>query len=738
MDKEKKQAEPDMEITNRYKSLIRIIKPVVEKDDLKQIRKALNLANELCHEKKTITGEPHVLHAISVARIVVEEIGLGAPSVICALLYDLTDEPCFPQETIKEQFGEQVWQILNGLSKISGIDTKKTHLQAENFRKLLLNLATDVRVILIKLADQLEYMRNLKSVKKETQLQVSSETYFLYAPLSHRLGLYNIKSEMEDLSMKYTDPKKYQFISRKLKETTSSRNRFIKEFSEPLKKILSNAGYAFEIKGRLKSIHSIWLKMKKQNLEFEEVFDLFAIRIILKSSTEREKADCWQVYSYVTDLYQPNPQRLRDWISVPKTNGYESLHTTVVGPGGRWVEVQIRTERMNEIAEKGYAAHWKYKGLKTENVIEEWLMRMREILETQEYESPDFIDQVKLNLYTDEVFVFTPKGDLKQLPAGSTLLDFAFEIHTEIGSTCVGGKVNNKNVSIRHQLQNGDQIAILTSKNQKPKSDWLNFVVTSKAKTKIKQALNEEKFKLAETGKEIVKRRFRNWKVPFNDENVKRLLHQYKLKTSQDLYYLISIEKIDLGEMKNFLLRNEEKETTKQVPKSDDLVARESLERDVRYEEYLVIDNKVKNLDYKLSKCCNPILGDEIFAFVTISDGIKIHRTDCPNAHQLLTKYPYRVLNAKWTDPDGRSSFHTVIRISGIDEIGIVNRISDVVSDDRKVTMRSISVESKDGMFEGVLKVFVSDTKHLEALLRKFLRIKGVLKAARFDEPAME
>jgi GTP pyrophosphokinase len=475
--------------------------------------------------------------------------------------------------------------------------------------------------------------------------------------------------------------------------------------------------------------------MKNQNLEFEEVYDLFAIRIILKSSPEREKADCWQVYSYVTDLYQPNPQRLRDWISVPKTNGYESLHTTVVGPGGRWVEVQIRTERMNEIAEKGYAAHWKYKGLKTENVIEDWLMRMREILETQEHESPDFIDQVKLNLYSDEVFVFTPKGDLKQLPAGSTLLDFAFEIHTDIGSTCIGGKVNNKNVSIRYQLQNGDQIAILTSKSQKPKSDWLNFVVTSKAKTKIKQALNEEKFKLAESGKEIAKRRFRNWKVPFNDENIKRLLNQYKLKTSQDLYYLIALEKIDLGEIKAFLLRDESKETTRPLSKSVDLPARESVKQDVTYDEYLVIENKVRNLDYKLAKCCNPILGDEIFAFVTISDGIKIHRANCPNAHQLLTKYPYRVLNAKWKHADGRTSFHTIIKVSGIDEVGIVNRISDVVSNDPKVTMKSISVESKDGMFEGVLKVFVTGSKHLEALLRKFLRIEGVLKAVRYDEP---
>jgi len=727
----------DKEITNRYKGLLRVIKPIVNKDDLKQIREALNLAVKLCQDKKTLTGTPYVFHAISVSRIVVAEIGLSTPSIICALLHDLTDEPGFSIDEVKEQFGDQVVEILDGLSKISGIDTKKTHLQSENFRRLLLNLAADIRVILIKLADRLEYMRNLKGVKKEIQLQMASETYFLYAPLSHRLGLYNIKSEMEDLSMKYTDSKRYQLISRKLKETTISRNRFIREFSEPLKETLTKAGYTFDIKGRLKSIHSIWLKMKKQNLEFEEVFDLFAIRIILKSKPEREKADCWQVYSYVTDLYQPNPQRMRDWISVPKTNGYESLHTTVVGPGRKWVEVQIRTDRMNEIAEKGYAAHWKYKGLKTEKGIEEWLMRMREILETQEHESSDFIDQVKLNLYSEEVFVFTPKGDLKQLPAGSTVLDFAFEIHTEVGSTCVGGKVNNKNVSIRHVLQNGDHISILTAKNQKPKSDWLNFVVTSKARTKIKQVLNAEKYKLAEAGKEIAKRRFRNWKIPFSDENIKKLLNQYKLNTSQDLYYLIYIEKLDLAGIKSFLTK-EEKEDVKPVIKQDDYPIKEKVRRDSTFDDFLVIDNKVKNLDYKLSKCCNPIFGDDVFGFVTISDGVKIHRINCPNAQQMMTKYPYRILNAKWTQSDGSSSFQTVIKVSGIDDIGLVSRISDVVAKDSKVIMRSISIESKDGMFEGVLKVLVSDINHLEGLLRRFLRIKGILKAVRYDEPTVE
>lgn len=728
-------AEP--EIVTKYRKLLRIARPAIDTKDAGTIRNAYHLVEKICQQRPKYAGKNLLHHSLDIALIVAGEMGLSKTSIVCALLYAIHKEPDYSRDKVEKRFGTQEALIIDGLAKISQVDTQKTSYQSEKFRKLLLNLASDIRVILIKLAERLADMRELKSFPVEQKLIIANETFHLYAPLAHRLGLYNIKSELEDLSLKYTDPRKYRFISEKLKATTSSRNRFIKGFSEPLKKVLINAGYTFEIKGRLKSIYSIWRKMKSQNLEFEEVYDLFAIRIILKSSPEREKTDCWQVYSYVTDLYQPNPQRLRDWISVPKTNGYESLHTTVVGPGGKWVEVQIRTQRMNEIAEKGYAAHWKYKGLKTEKGIEEWLMRMREILETQEEESPDFIDQVKLNLYSDEVFVFTPKGDLKQLPAGSTLLDFAFEIHTDIGSTCVGGKVNNKNVSIRHVLQNGDNIAIITSKNQKPKSDWLNFVVTSKAKTKIKQALNEEKFKLAEAGKEIAKRRFRNWKVAFNDENIKKLLTQYKLKTSQDLYSMIAEEKIDLGEMKNFLLR-EDKEATKPVPKSEGFPAREPQERDVRYEEYLVIDDKVKNLDYKLSKCCNPVLGDDIFAFVTISDGIKIHRTNCPNAHQMLTKYPYRVLNAKWTGSDGRSSFHTVIKVSGIDEVGIVNRISDVISNDPKVSMRSLSVESKDGMFEGVLKIFVSDIKHLEGLLRRFMTINGVLKAVRFDEPGLD
>ncbi|UCG26898.1 MAG: bifunctional (p)ppGpp synthetase/guanosine-3',5'-bis(diphosphate) 3'-pyrophosphohydrolase [Bacteroidales bacterium] len=724
----------DREIRNKYRGLLRVAKPLIKQEDTRIIRKALNISIDVCSNLQTITGKPYVLHVISVARIVAEEIGLGTTSIIASLLSDAVNKKGYSPERIKNELGNHVLLVLEGLSKISGINTEKTHLQDENFRKLLLNLASDVRVILIKLAERLEYMRNMETIRRDAQLRLASETYFLYAPLAHRLGLFNIKSELEDLSMKYTEPKRYQIISRKLKDTTARRNRFIREFSDPLKKVLSSAGFEFEIIGRPKSIHSIWMKMKKQNIEFEEVYDTFAIRIILESSFEREKADCWQVYSFVTDLYQPNPQRLRDWISIPKTNGYESLHTTVVGPGGIWVEVQIRTVRMNEIAEKGYAAHWKYKGMKPEKGIEDWLIRMREILEMQEDDIPDFIDQIRPNLYSEEVFVFTPKGDLKQLPAGATVLDFAFDVHSDIGSTCVGGKVNNRNVSIRHVLENGDQVVILTAKNQKPKTDWLTFVVTSKARTKIKQALNKEKFSQAEAGKELLKRRFRNWKIRFNDENVKKLLKYYDLKTSQELYYLIYIEKIDLAELKGLLTRGKEKEQGKEEEIRETSPGNKTVHRDTMYDDYLVIDRKVENLDYKLAKCCNPIFGDDIFGFVTINEGIKIHRVNCPNSPQLMAKYPYRVIDTKWTHSDGSSTFQTIIKLQGIDEVGIVNQISEVISKDLKVIMRSITVEPDDGMFEGILKVFVSDTKHLEALLRKLLRIKGVLKAVRYDD----
>jgi GTP pyrophosphokinase len=600
--------------------------------------------------------------------------------------------------------------------------------QAENFRKLLLSLADDVRVILIKLVERLDYMRNLERVAEKERLPLASETYFLYAPLAHRLGFYNLKTELEDLAVKYLEPENYNFIAEKLKQTASSRNKLIREFSLPVKRKLDKQGFKYSIKSRTKSVHSILTKMKDQGVEFEEVYDLFAVRIIVSSKPENEKSDCWQVYSIVTDLYQPNPSRMRDWISVPKSNGYESLHTTVVGPRGKWVEVQIRSVRMDEIAEKGIAAHQKYKGLKGESGLDNWLNQMREILKSSDKEDSSFIDNIRSGLYSEEVFVFTPKGDLKQLQAGSTVLDFAFNVHTEVGASCVGAKVNGKNVTIRYVLRNGDHVSVLTSKNQKPKQDWLSFVVSSKAKTKIKQLLHEEKAKAAAEGKEVLMRRLKNWKIGFGDSVIVKLQSHYQLKTSQDLYYLIATEKIDLLDIKEVLIRPETAAREQGLPAVQE---KENIGYPPpQYADFLVIEEKIEGLDYKLSKCCNPVFGDRIFGFVTISEGIKIHRTSCPNAHNMMARYPYRVVAAKWTSTKTMPSFKASIRITGIEDIGIVNKIADIIAE-YKVSLRSFNYNMDEGIFEGILNIMVPNNNVLQGIIKRILTIKGVLKATR-------
>jgi len=705
-------------------------KDSVSTADILKIRKALNIVIDACQGRTTITGDSLVNHALNVARIIAGEMGLGMTSIVSALLHDSHDNLKLSREELKKEFGSGVAEILNGLSKISGIESMQSSYQAENFRKLLLSLADDVRVILIKLVERLEYMRNLNKVAEKERLPLASETYFLYAPLAHRLGFYNLKSELEDLSIKYLEPEQYVFINEKLKKTAATRNKLIREFSGPVKEKLEKQGFKFTIKGRTKSVHSIMLKMKKQGVDFEEVYDLFAVRIIIESKPENEKSDCWQVYSIVADLYQPNPSRLRDWISIPKSNGYESLHTTVVGPRGKWVEVQIRSSRMDEISEKGLAAHYKYKGNKGESGLDNWLAKMREILESSGKEDSSFIDQVRSGLYTDEIFVFTPKGDLRQLQAGSTVLDFAFDIHTEIGSTCVGGKVNGKNVTIRYVLQNGDRVAILTSKNQKPKQDWLSFVVTSKAKTKIRQVLNEEKTVAAAEGKEILMRRLKNWKIAYGDAVINKLLSYYQLKTAQDLYFLIASEKIDLIQIKEILSRTESGETTTSVQST---IEKEVVETfDSQYADYLIIEERVEGLDYKVSKCCNPVFGDRIFGFVTISEGIKIHRSNCPNAHYMIARFPYRVVVARWTKTKNMPSFKAAIKITGIEDIGIVNKIADVISE-YKVSLRSFSYTMDDGMFEGILNIMVPNNNILQGIIRRILSVKGVHKATRHD-----
>jgi GTP diphosphokinase / guanosine-3',5'-bis(diphosphate) 3'-diphosphatase len=717
-------------IYTKYRALLLASKGLVAPKDLIKIRRALDFVIENCGDKTTITGDSLVIHSLNVARIIAGEMGLGITSIICALLHDSFDNLHITREKIEEEFGSSVAEILDGLAKISGIDPLQSSYQADNFRKLLLSLADDIRVILIKLVERLEYMRNLDNAPEKERLPLASDTYFLYSPLAHRLGFYYIKSEMEDLSIKYMEPEQYDFVNSRIRQTAASRNKFIREFSLPIKEKLEKQGFRFTIKSRTKSIHSIMLKMKKQGVAFEEVYDIFAVRIIIDSKPENEKSDCWQVYSIIADLYQPNPSRLRDWISVPKSNGYESLHTTVVGPRGKWVEVQIRSIRMDEVAEKGLAAHYRYKGMKNESSLDTWLAKMREILESSETEDSSFIEQIRSGLYADEIFVFTPKGDLRQLQAGSTLLDFAFEIHTEVGSTCVGGKVNGKNVTIRQVLQNGDHVSVLTSKNQKPKQDWLSFVVSTKAKSKIKQLLNEEKTVAAAKGKEILMRRLKNWKIPYGDDVVKKLQTSFHFKTAQDLYFMIASEKIDLLQIKEILLKEEPEENAPSIPS---IIEKENTDTTgTQYSDYLIIEEKVEGLDYRLSKCCNPVFGDRIFGFVTIFEGIKIHRTNCPNAHYMFARFPYRVVVAKWTESKNIPSFNNTIKITGTEDIGIVNKISDIISE-YKVNLRSFNYNMDDGMFEGILNIMVPNNNILQGIIKRITSIKGVHKAVRYD-----
>lgn len=725
----------DSRIQLAYRALLRAISKVDNCDELglKKIRKALDIAIDSCGDKVTMTGDLQILHALSVAKMVVEEMGLGVTSIVTALLHDSYNSPKIDKEQIRSEFGDKTVEILEGFERISTIDSMQSTYQADNFKKLLLSLADDIRVILIKLIERLEYMRHIGQIEETERIALASETYFLYAPLAHRLGFYVIKSEMEDLSIQILEPEQYNYINDRLKHTTASRNKFIREFISPLQETLQKQGFSFRIKGRTKSVHSIMVKMKKQGVPFEEVYDIFAIRIILDSKPDVEKSDCWRVYSIVTDLYQPNPSRLRDWLSVPKSNGYESLHTTVIGPRGRWVEVQIRTERMDDIAERGLAAHFKYKGIKNEGGLEGWLTKMREILESSEKEDSTFFNQVKSGLYSDEIFVFTPKGDLRQLPLGATVLDFAFDIHTALGASCVGGKVNGKNVTIRHILNNGDHVDIIRSKNQKPKQDWLSFVVTSKAKSKIKQVLNEEKTKLAADGKEILMRRLKNWKMTFDDLIIQKLLGFYHLKTGQDLYCQIASEEIDLLEVKDVL-----KEAT--TPASEPATSSvDTHDRDVapeqsgsQYSDYLVIEGKIEGLDYKLAKCCNPVFGDPIFGFVTIAEGIKIHRKGCPNAHNMMSRYPYRIIAAKWVETKESTLFLTTIKINGVDEVGMATRIGEILSA-FNISIRSFNYTINDALFEGVYSITVANNNLLYGAMRKLQKYRGILKVTRID-----
>lgn len=720
------------EILKRYRALLRACKPTMQRGDKKEIRKAFDMALESHKNMRRKSGEPYIYHPIAVAQIAAEEIGLGTTSIVCALLHDVVEDTDITLDDIEREFGKKTAKIIDGLTKISGVFDYNSSLQAENFRKMLLTLADDVRVILIKLADRLHNMRTMDFMPRQKQLKIASETIYLYAPLAHRLGLYVIKSELEDLSMKYLEPDTYKYIATQLNEKKAERTLFIKKFVEPINEALAEQGLTADIYGRPKSIHSIWNKMKSKNIPFEEVYDLFAIRIILDSPPENEKADCWKAYSIVTDLYRPNPDRLRDWVSSPKGNGYESLHTTVMGPKGQWVEVQIRTQRMNEIAEKGFAAHWKYKESSNDNGLDQWIMKVREMLNNPEANALDFLDDFKMNLFSDEIFIFTPKGALLQLPLGATALDFAFEIHTDVGAKCIGAKVNHKLVPLSYKLQNGDQVEIITSSKQSPKEDWLNIVVTAKAKSKIKSSLKEEKRKVAELGKEALERKMKSLKITYNTDNLNKLSYFFKLPSTQELFIAVAKGKIELKDLKDYLAS--EKEIENRGTEKNDNQQGDALLHKVKGPEsdILLIGEDLQKIDYTLAACCNPIPGDDVFGFVTVNEGIKIHRTNCPNAAQLMANYGYRVVKAKW-NRQKELTFLTGLHIIGIDDVGLINNITKVISNDFKVNMRSITVDTDNGIFDGSIMIFVNDKEHLDNLIKNLLEVKGVTGVTRFD-----
>lgn len=719
------------EIRKRYRALLRACKPTLQRGDKQEIRRAFDLALESHKDMRRKSGEPYIYHPIAVAQIAAEEIGLGTTSIVCALLHDVVEDTSLTLEDIETQFGKKVAKIIDGLTKISGVFDPNSSLQAENFRKMLLTLADDVRVILIKLADRLHNMRTMEFMARHKQLKIASETSYLYAPLAHRLGLYAIKSELEDLSMKYTDPDTYKFIAKKLNEKKAERERFIKDFISPVKEILLEQDIKADVFGRPKSIHSIWNKMRKKSIPFEEVYDLFAIRVIIDTVYEKEKSECWKVYSIITDLYRPNPDRLRDWVSTPKGNGYESLHTTVMGPRGQWVEVQIRTQRMNEIAEKGFAAHWKYKESNSDSGLDSWIQKVRDVLSNPEQNALDFLDDFKMNLFSDEIFIFTPKGTLIQLPNGATALDFAFEIHSDIGATCIGAKVNHKLVPLSHPLQNGDQVEIITSSKQTPKEDWLNFVVTAKAKSKIKSSLKEEKRKIAEDGKEILERKMKSLKLTYNTDNINKISNFFKYASSQDLFYNVAKGVIDIKNLRDYAASEKTQELNHNQFNTHISGLVEKIDK--KNADTILIGDDYQKLDYKLANCCNPIPGDDIFGFLTVNEGIKIHRTSCPNASKLMANYGYRILKAKWTSSLTDQSFFTGLKIIGIDDVGLVNKLTTVIFQEFNVNIRSLSISSNEGIFEGNIMVNINNIEQLDDLIKRLKNVIGVTSVTRYE-----
>ena len=716
----------------QYKKLIGLYPSLFTYDERKELRGIIKQYYALFPQEGIAPGRS-ISDKMQIIQIILEEIGLGKSAVLSVLFHELVENKQLSISDIESKFNTQVSSIIQGMIRVGELYARNASLETENFRKLFLTFAEDVRVILIIIAEHLQIMRTLDMFPEENRQNIARETSFLYAPLAHRMGLYAVKTELEDLSLKHTNREIYREIAHKLNETKRSRDQFISEFISPLKDKLDELGFKFEIKGRTKSIHSIYTKIKKQNTVFENIYDLFAIRIIFDVPLEREKAACWQAYSIVADMYQPNPKRLRDWLSIPKTNGYESLHTTVLGPEGRWVEVQIRTIRMDEVAEKGLAAHWKYKGIKSESGMDEWLKSIREILENPELNAVDFMDEFKLNLYDKEVFVFTPNGDLHKLPKGATALDFAFSIHSALGCKCVGAKVNGKNMTIKYVLNNGDQVEVLTSPTQKPSPAWLHIVTTSKAKTKIRQALKEVEFKDAEMGRETIIRRFKNWKIELDDGKISRLAKKKGFTTVSDFYQEIAHEKLDMHVVRDAYLDLDKPTITdfSELRKADTFSNEIQPIDTSGKEDILVIGEDLKGVDFRLAKCCNPIYGDDVFGFVSVIGGIKIHKTDCPNAPQMIARFGYRIVKARWSGKSIGSQYPITLRIVGLDDIGIVTNITSLISKEKNISLRSISIDSNAGLFTGNLTIMVNDTHELEGILKKIRIVKGVKSVSR-------
>jgi len=730
LDKENK------EIARQYKQLLKISYRMLSEEDKKQIRLAFDIAVDAHKKQRRKSGEAYIFHPIAVAKIVASEIGLDATSIAAALLHDVVEDTSYTLDDIERLFGKTVCKIVDGLTKISALENhdRDVSLQAENFRKMLLTLNEDVRVIIIKIADRYHNMLTMDSMTPDKQIKIASETLYIYAPLAHRIGLYHIKTQLEDLSLKYTEPEVYTDILGKIKESKEEQDKYIEVFNKVIQDALNKEGLDYEIKGRPKSIFSIHRKMLKQNISFEEVYDKFAVRIIYKCSPENEKFLAWKIYSIVTDYFRPNPTRLRDWISSPKSTGYEALHITVMGPKGRWEEVQIRSERMNEIAEKGFAAHYKYKNKDEEedHNLELWLNKLQEALENSETNAVDFVEQFKLNLYAKEIFVFTPQGDLVSLPKTATALDFAFSIHTEIGLKTRGARVNGRLVPLSTELKSGDQVEIITSENAKPNANWLDYTNTARAKSKIKSSLKDEKKKIAEEGKQILARKLKSLKITLDEKTINQLVVFFKVKTSLDLFYRIGSGIIENQQLRNFVAsRNNTfirffKNRMRKSPSAEEIHKEEIT---VKYDQ-LVFGKEEQKLDYILANCCNPIPGDDVFGFITVSEGIKVHKNTCPNALQLQSNYTYRIIQAKWID-SSQQDFKAELIITGIDNLGLVNSVTKVISNNMNIDIKKISFDSNDGVFTGKIVVIVKNKTILNEVISKIKKINGIDKVTR-------